>query len=295
MNMPTKEEIEAGAAAGTADAGAANAGGEKKTEPKPAEAAAGGAAAGTTTTTKAAPGTAAAAEGGETTEDVLKLSKAALKERMERHTAKELKALFGTDEPEKIRAILKERQDLLDKEETRRQETLTKEQKLEERATQAESRAQAAEARARQVSQRREFEKYDGRFAKIAAKVIDEDYVDAELTNFAKHMVKSHSKKELARMKTEEWTKELGTFLDGRVKAKPKLAKDYEDKAREALAKEIKANGGKVPVTNGGKGHRPDAKAADQSGPQTFAPGKANSIPEKDVRAKLKAAGISYR
>lgn len=193
--------------------------------------------------------------------DLIEMSPRAFKSKLSRHTASELKKRFGTDDHEKILGDLKELETLRADKEKARQSQLTKEQQLEEKAQKAETRAQAAETRARQVEEARTYEKEDSRMSRLAAKFLDEDHVDVELTRFAKHLTDNFPRKDLERMKPKEIEAEATRYFEERVKAKPKIGREYEKQRDAQMREDIKAElAGRAPrkVTNGGTVGKPE-------------------------------------
>lgn len=188
--------------------------------------------------------------------EVIEMSKGALASRLARASSKDLKKRFGTDDPDKIAADLKELTDLRKEKEDARVATLSEVQKATERADRAERERDEAQRQAREGHEQRVFERDDARLTRIAEKHIDPDYVDAELGSFARFLLKEYDKKQLRRM-TETTRDELAAkFFADRVKTKPKLSKDYDTTRSAELKEQIKkdakaANGGKTRVTNG--------------------------------------------
>lgn len=220
---------------------------------------------------------------------ILEMTPKALSSKVARSTRKQLKELFGTDDQEQIKKILAEHKTLTDKAEADRVAQLTKEQQLEDARKKAESRALAAENRARQVEETRIFEKQDSRISRIAGKIIDEDHVEVELVKFAKHLTETFKPKELDKMSDKQLEKEATTFFNERVKTKPKIARDYEEKKREELKAELKGEKPKAKVTNGAGGDPPEGKEK-PSGEQVV-PGK---LPPKEFKAWKRANGYNF-
>jgi hypothetical protein len=222
--------------------------------------------------------------------DLIELSPKALKDRLRRASRADLKQRFGTDDPDQIKKDLDELATL--RKEKKESELaklgeLEREKKLRE---EAEGRATQAEQRAKRVQEDRIFDREENHLARLFGKHLDEDYVDQELTGFARHLTKNFSKKQLERMSDKQRDAEAVKFCEERVKAKPKLSKSYESAKEEEIRKALKAESrGKAPVTNGSSGdkRRPEAGAGTQ--PKNFAPGKGASY------ADIKAAGFSYK
>ena len=226
--------------------------------------------------------------------EVLELSPRALKSRLARSTATELKKKFGTDDVDKIAADLKELATYREEKEKKRKAELSDLEREREEHEKTKGRATAAEARAREVSELRVFDKEDRRISKVAGKYIDEDYVDEEMNKFAAHLTKTFTDKELKKLRGAGFEEEAEKYFKGRVEKKPKLAKDYEETRSKEIAQELKdIAAGRTPkkkVTNGAdvSGRKKPEPTEDTGGPKTFAPGKKNSMSDKEVRDELK-------
>lgn len=231
--------------------------------------------------------------------DLIEMSKGALASRLARASSKDLKRRFGTDDPDAIAKDLDELKTFRTEKEAQRVANLSEVEKERDLRTKAEQRATAAEAQAREAHEHRVFEREDRHLVRLSEKVIDADYVDAELARFAKHLNATYERKVLRKMSDAQRDKLLTEFLTERVKAKPKLAADYEtkkaDEIKEQLKKDAKLAGRKQPVTNGANaGDRP-SDAGEGGDEKTFAPGKKNSMSDDEARRKMRENGISYR
>ena len=227
--------------------------------------------------------------------ELLELSKTALKGRLSRHTTAELKKRFGTDDVDSIKKDLDELKTLREEKEENRKKALSELEREKEERVKETARADAAEAKAREASSLRVYDKENRRVEKIAAKYIDEDYTDRELYKFADYLLKTYSEKELGKLRGAGFEAEAEKFFKGRVEKKPKLAKDYETTREAAIRQELKDEAAgkkpKVKVTNGGdtSGRGTPPKTEETSEPKTFAPGKKNSMSDKEAREGLKA------
>ena len=216
------------------------------------------------------------------TDDLIELSPRALKNRLTRHTSAELKAAFGTSDMKEIKAKLDRLTDHEAKAEAARRASLDEQTKLKEDLAKERSRATAAEERATAVEENRIFEKQDTQLTKIAEKFIDPDYIDVELTRFAKHLMEEYSESELAKLKPSQIEK----WFEERVAEKPKLSKDYGTETAPAA---------KTPLTNGAQsGGRPGQSNSTQMSTKTFAPGKANSMTSAEARAEARKQGLNW-
>jgi len=234
--------------------------------------------------------------------DLLELSRSALDSRLRRHTSAELKKRFGTDDPDTIKAKLDKLAQMEADEEKRKQQEMSEVEREKDLRAKAEARAAQAEARARAVAEDRVFEKQDTFLSRVAGKHIDEDYIEAELQRFAKHLRQEYpgkdGQKQLDKMTPKQIETMAGKFFEERVKAKPRLSKGYEMTLREQIEKEVKEGQkakAKVPITTGAKEGKPPEKSDDAAGqPKTFAPGKPNSYTDAEAKAKMRELGVRY-
>jgi len=227
--------------------------------------------------------------------NLLELSPSSLKKRLERATAAELKSRFGTDDPEAIKKDLDELAEFRANKETARQAQLTKEQKLEEQVNIERQGRLTAESAAREAAALRDYDRDERRMSHIAGKFVDEDYVDGELTKFAKHLTQEFTAKQLGKMKDSEFAAEAEKFFTARIETKPKLAKNYADTLREDLKAELRGEKRDAKkVTNGAKPNTPESAARTNTEAKTFAPGKPNSYTEKEAREEMRKKGIRY-
>jgi hypothetical protein len=232
--------------------------------------------------------------------ELLELSKTALTKRLNRHTKAQLRKAFGTDDVEQVAKDLSDYRKLKGDQEKARQAELSDVEREKDRANRAEARAKDLEARVRGERTQRRYERYDSKLSRVAEAVLDADYVGAELNRFARHLTDAFDRKQLRRMSGEQTAEELKKFLEQRVKDKPKIARDYEDKRREEIRDELKkeARGERrsQAVTNGADhGKKPSQEGNGNGEQKTFAPGRANSMSDKEARAEMKRLGISYR
>lgn len=231
--------------------------------------------------------------------ELLELSPTALTKRLNRHSKAQLRKAFGTDDADEIKKKLEKLAELEASEEKRKQAEMSEVERERDLRTKAEQRAQEAEQAAKRERGQRIVERYDGKLQRTAERLLDEDHVGAELDRFARHLRDSFDEKALRRMTPEQTSEELKKFLGERIKAKPKIAKDYEERRREEIRAELKKEekeGRKTQtVTNGAKLDKKDGEGGGSGEKKTFAPGKSNSMTDAEARAEMKRLGYSYR
>jgi hypothetical protein len=215
--------------------------------------------------------------------DLLEMSPRALKSRLERHSKKELRDRFGTDDTDDIKAKLDKLSEFEAKAEKDRLAQLSEVEQWKERAAKAERERDEAFTRARDAQEARIVDREDTRITGLAAKYLDPDYIEESLYKLARYLrdeVDASDLKKNANGVIEDWFKKL-------VEKKPKLGKDFG-----AAGPPPKP----VPLTNGteparpGQGGQPSGTALDK----TAAPGKANSMTEAELRAYKRAQGLHW-
>lgn len=222
--------------------------------------------------------------------DLIELSTKALKSRLARHTKRELRERFGTDDIDSIKTKLSRLDELEAKEEENRRAALDEKTRLEEDKARAEARAEAAETRLKEEKETRIAGKAENRIVTVAKKVMDPDYIDQHLDQFAAHLKKHFTEKQLRKLKDadiEKW------FAD-QVTKKPKFGADYEDKVKAAASSASPPPLKKTPITNGVKDNeKPSTKSATGAGEKKMKPGQSDSMNSAEARAK--AAQDGYR
>lgn len=230
--------------------------------------------------------------------DLVELSPAALKSRLNRHTKSELKKRFGSDDVETIKKDLEELQLLRKEKEDKRTADLSEIEREKEARVKAERERDTAVLKVRSERQSRDFEKYENRLERVGEALLDEDYVDREITRFAKHLTATFDKKELDKWDAKRTAEEFKTFLDGRLKEKPKMAKNYDDTRRKEIEEELKAEARgerkRQKVTNGAVVDKTPDAGNGGGDSKTMKPGKQNTMSGPELRAHLKKQGINY-
>lgn len=229
--------------------------------------------------------------------DLIEMSPRKLKARLERHTKKQLRDRFGSDDPDAIKARLDKLAQFEEDQEKQRQAQLTETEKMKEQLAAAEKRAVDAEARVQKAHLQRVVEHEDRRAQRILAKYVDEDDVDDVVPKLAR-FVNGLTDAELANPDKviEDWAKDF-------IEKKPKFAKASIKEERERVAKaeadkaakeaEAAKSKVKVPLSTGPAGGKP-GQQVDTGGPKTAAPGRPNSMTDAEWRDYKRQSGIQY-
>lgn len=212
-------------------------------------------------------------------DELFKLSKSALAKRLARHTRAELKALFGTDDVEKIKADAEELKEHRANAEKRRLAALSESERLKEETKKEREGREKAERELQQERDARTFAAYDSSVEKIVAK-----YVDPEASELAIAKLKAHVLSlDDAELKDEE--KVFEKFMADWAKKNPKFAKaDGADPAKP----EVK----KILLTNGGGALRPDRSNPNFAN-KTPKPGQPNSMSKSEFLDYKRQRGLA--
>lgn len=213
--------------------------------------------------------------------DLLELSQTALRKRLDRHTKKELKERFGTDNFDQIKAKLARAEELEKAEEDRKRASMDAEARLKDDLAKANARATAAERREAVAREARVVDQQDGRLKDIATKYIRAKNWRHVSRDLADHLSTAYSDKELRALPDkaiEKWFKEY-------VSENPEFAKGEEAAAKDK----------RVPATNGADdgSRQAPARGADAAG-KTFKPGQANSMTRQEARDAARKEGYSW-
>jgi hypothetical protein len=151
--------------------------------------------------------------------DLLELSRAGLKSRLDRYSKKQLKEMFGTDNADEIKAAIAERDSLKQAAEAKRLADLSETDRLREQTAQAVKRAETAESRATQLEEDYAVAGEERRISKILRKHMDPDYVPYERKLLASYLANATDDElKEADALVEKWVKD-------RVVAKPIVAR----------------------------------------------------------------------
>jgi hypothetical protein len=157
--------------------------------------------------------------------DVLKLPKKAFDERLKGASKSTLNKLFealGVKDRAELDALAKEARDSRTEKEAARQEKLTAEEKLREQMQTTVADRDAWKAKYEQSVSAREMSEQRSQITKIAAKYVDEDYIQDQLPLLAKFLTSKYEDNELKDLPDDV----IDKWFQERVAARPKLAKD---------------------------------------------------------------------
>jgi hypothetical protein len=208
-------------------------------------------------------------------EELLQLSPRALKSRLARASKQQLKEAFGTDDVDLIKKKLAAGDEYEKKKEEDRKATLSKEEKLREERDTAIKEARETRSLLEVEKTARIVEKQDGRITRIAEQHLKPKHVSKFLPDLAKALLKAADEGDRKLIKNEEaW---IESWFKQQVEEEPEFGKDFGKAAEGGEPPK------KLPFTNGSSGSRPQP-AGNSGSPKTGAPGKPNSMSDKEIR-----------
>lgn len=229
--------------------------------------------------------------------DLIEMSPALLKKRLERFTRKQLRDRFGTEDMDSVKKDLDELATLRAEAEQRRIATLSETDQLREQVMAATRRAEQAEARAEQIQTERVVAEQDQTVTAIMKQHINPRYLKHESRNLAEY-ISGLSEAELADPEAtiEAWCKQA-------IAEDPALAIPQMEAPAAPVATLQPAPGTTaarppvpVPVSNGANVQRPNqAVPGGPGGPaSTYAPGRSNSASDKEWRDLKRANNWNF-
>lgn len=236
--------------------------------------------------------------------DLLELSRAGLKSRLDRYSKRQLKELFGTDNPDEIRAAIAERDTLKQAAEAKRLADLSEVDRLKEQNAQSIRRAETAEQRATQLEEDYAVAGEDRRIGKILRKHMDADYIPYERKLLAAYLSNATDDElKEADALVEKWAKDrvAAKPIVGRKAAAPVAAGDTLTAAPVATPGSPAAAPAApvaVPLSSGADPNatRPASPGGTHQGPalagKTPEPGKPNSMTPAEYRQYKQSSGL---
>lgn len=197
------------------------------------------------------------------------LSRAALMKRLKRHSAKELKQLFGTDDVDQIKKDYEDLQKLRAREEEERQAKLTADEKHREEVEKLRKEKEQAIARTEYIEFRAAAKQGKAEVHGLLSQYVNKDFAEAAEAKIVAHIRKNP---EL-----------FGSLSAGRAEIKRFLKKWVDD--NPVRAKDYKPELPKIPVTS-----TPDAEAAK---PTPSGQKHASEMTDAEYRAAMRARGIT--
>lgn len=206
--------------------------------------------------------------------DLLQLSKSALTKRLTRHTKKELRDRFGTDDMDKIKADLDELTTLRADREKRRRDEMSENQRLKEDAEREKKRADDAERKHQQALDAQEYAGYDRDASEVLTEVVAKKHIGRAMRELKEHIL-TLDDKDLGKPKKvfDAWAKKF-------IEENPEFAKPKEEPK-------------KVPLNTGSNPNAKKEKAPAGAADKTPMPGKPNSMTRAEYAAYKRERGLA--
>lgn len=214
--------------------------------------------------------------------ELIELSPTALKKRLNRHTKKELKERFGTDNMDDIQVKLKRLEDLEKQEEDRKRQAMSEAERNKADLEKERKLRTDAERRAVRVERRVQFEKQNDRITKIAEKHVDTYFIPHLMRDLATHLLEEYDSKQLETLsdtKIEKWFAE-------QVKKQPKVAKEKDPEVTVKVTNGIVDNDKKTPKDKD-----------DEKGPggKKYSPSRPNAMGRQEAYQEANKDGYRWR
>lgn len=211
--------------------------------------------------------------------ELVSMSKQALTKRLDRHTKKELRERFGTDDYAKIKADLDELAGFRAKREEERKASLTKEQKLQEERDAEKRRADEAEAKLARERDSQVFAEYDATAKEVFTDKVAPKHVKRAMRELKEHILslddaEAPTEPKKAKKVFEKWMKDW-------LEENPEFAKPAAEEP-----KKIKLSTGADPNAKREKG---DPNLAHK----TPKPGAVNSMSKAEYAQYKRERGLA--
>lgn len=229
--------------------------------------------------------------------DLIELTPAALKKRLDRHASKELKARFGTDDVDSIKKQIARAAELEKKEEETKRAAMTEAEKLRADLKKETDKRVAAEERYNTHVLQNAIEKQETRVSTLASKHLKPKYIRGDFFHdFAMWLKDEFKDDELAKVSDAK----LDKFFVGYLKENPEFAKDFKSSDKTDETAEGAEGAGtmtveKVPLNNGAKVNASGTKTkSGAAGTKDFSPRAANAMTRGEARAEAAKRGINW-
>lgn len=211
--------------------------------------------------------------------ELVSMSKQALTKRLDRHTKKELRERFGTDDYTKIKADLDELAGFRAKKEEDRKSALTKEQKLQEERDAEKKRADDAEAKLQKERDTQVFAEYDTTAKEVFADKVAPKHVKRAMRELKEHILslddaEAPTEPKKAKKVFEKWMKDW-------LEENPEFAKPAAEEPK------------KIPLNTGSNPNARREKGDPSLAHKTPKPGAVNSMSKAEYAAYKRERGLS--
>ena len=211
--------------------------------------------------------------------ELVQMSKAALSKRLARHTKKELRERFGTDDPDKIKSELEELKTLREERESKRRADMSEIERAKEDAAKEKKKREEAEA---ELQRERDTQIFTG-FTRDAETALKDVIAPKHLKRAMREM-----KEHIVGMDDDDPDLKPGKPLE---KFFAKWAKDFV-KENPEFAKEAPDEPRKIALTTGSNPNVRKEKGDPSLTTKTPTPGKVNSMSRGEYAAYKRERGL---
>ena len=210
--------------------------------------------------------------------ELISMSKQALTKRLDRHTKKELRERFGTDDYAQIKKDLDELKTLRDEKEQKRRAELSENEKLKEDLAKEKKAREEAERKAQQTVDAQVFAEYDATAKEVFGDKIAPKHVKRAMRELKEHILgleegETPTDPKKAKKVFEKWTKEW-------LEENPEFAKPVDEPKKIAL-------------TTGSNPNARREKSDPQLAHKTAKPGQVNSMSKAEYAQYKRERGLS--
>lgn len=213
--------------------------------------------------------------------ELIRLSRHALKSRLERNTRSELKSRFGTDNVDEIKGKLERLSKFEAEQETQRVAQLSEIDRERELRTKAEGERDQYRKQVLEIKTGHSLRQEQTRVERIAGEHMNPLYMKYEIPEFARYLKNTFSREELKNLSDDK----IAEYFS-------KLARERPETAKVAAA--VVAPVPRVaPLTNGAR-TTGEAPPRGPEQPQSLSPSAPNALSSAAARAEARRQGYNY-
>lgn len=211
--------------------------------------------------------------------ELVSMSKQALGKRLDRHTKKELRERFGTDDYAQIKKDLDELKTLREEKETKRRAELSENEKLKEDLAKEKKAREEAEARAQKTVDAQTFAEYDQTAKEVFGDKVAPKHMKRAMRELKEHILglednEAPSDVKKAKKVFEKWAKDW-------LEENPEFAKPAPDEPK------------KIKLSTGADPNAKREKGDPQMAHKTAKPGQVNSMSKAEYAQYKRERGLS--
>lgn len=210
--------------------------------------------------------------------ELISMSKQALTKRLDRHTKKELRERFGTDDYAQIAKDLAELKTLREEKEQKRRAEMSENEKLKEDLAKEKKAREEAERKAQQTVDAQVFAEYDATAKEVFGDRVAPKHVKRAMRELKEYVLgleenETPTDPKKAKKVFEKWTKEW-------LEENPEFAKPVEEPK-------------KIPLNTGSNANARREKSDPQLAHKTAKPGQVNSMSKAEYAQYKRERGLS--